>query len=321
LWVASEVSPQRSGMASALHLRCGSGTGSHIRPNHRTYPRAEIRGWILVDGWISPRLMNARPSEAATLNVAGISNQGLHWGERLYTMRRSGGFKITRVMFEVHINERAFNTRGGGRGSNPRRTYYQTFMRTSPGIFPKLAATQQIKLFLRPGSTDRFRLDPGHSRIINGESNQRWRAARGGGPVAAAERCGEFGVGHLCGTGQVGRASQRGGRMANIIARNSSSKLIRGVYWRPVPSRAQGERNTARRIRRSAHGMRKHGRQTLVLTVESGGLSWGARSAPDLRRAGRKLCGSLWCAVDRHRCYRPKPPAPPMAMLSPAGKT
>ncbi|WP_353373867.1 hypothetical protein [Mycobacterium sp.] len=66
---------------------------------------AEVHGWVLVDGWISPGVTNAQPLEAATLNVAGIFHQGLHYRERFYTMRFKDGLKIARVMFEVHVND------------------------------------------------------------------------------------------------------------------------------------------------------------------------------------------------------------------------
>jgi hypothetical protein len=66
---------------------------------------AEVHGWVLVDGWISPGLTNARPLEAATLNVAGIFHHSFHYRERFYTMRFEDGLKIARVMFEIHVND------------------------------------------------------------------------------------------------------------------------------------------------------------------------------------------------------------------------
>lgn len=66
---------------------------------------AEVHGWVLVDGWVSPGLTNAQPLEASTLTVAGIFHQGLHYRERFYNMRFEDGLKIARVLFEIRISD------------------------------------------------------------------------------------------------------------------------------------------------------------------------------------------------------------------------
>jgi hypothetical protein len=62
---------------------------------------AEVHGWALVDGWLSPGARQAPKFEQAVIRTAGLYHRGLHYRERFFGMDFDFALKIARVMFEL----------------------------------------------------------------------------------------------------------------------------------------------------------------------------------------------------------------------------